>query len=83
MMFDQSAFDIRCEWGANGVRQLAPISDAIIIVDILSFSTCVTIATSRGARIFPYPFHDATRIDEKRLTEWRNRWEILGIFDVA
>jgi 2-phosphosulfolactate phosphatase len=62
MTFDQSAFDIRCEWGANGVRQLAPISDAIIIVDILSFSTCVTIATSRGARIFPCPFHDATRV---------------------
>ena len=38
MTFDQSAFDIRCEWGTNGVRKLAPISDAIIIVDILSFS---------------------------------------------
>jgi hypothetical protein len=22
-------------------------------------------------------------IDEQRLAEWRNRWEILGIFDVA
>jgi 2-phosphosulfolactate phosphatase len=61
MTFDQSAFDIRCEWGTNGVRQLAPISDAIIIVDILSFSTCVTIATSRGALIFPYPFRDTTK----------------------
>jgi 2-phosphosulfolactate phosphatase len=62
MMFDQSAFDIRCEWGANGVRQLAPISDAIIIVDVLSFSTCVSIAISRGALIFPYPFHDDTGV---------------------
>src|SRR5918996_1254452 len=61
MTFDQSAFDIRCEWGANGVHQLAPISDAIIIVDLLSFSTCVAIATSRGAHIFPYPYNDDTR----------------------
>jgi 2-phosphosulfolactate phosphatase len=62
MMFDQSAFDIRCEWSANGMRQLAPISDAIIIVDVLSFSTCVSIATSRGALIFPYLFHDDTGV---------------------
>jgi 2-phosphosulfolactate phosphatase len=62
MTFDQSTFDIRCEWGANGVGQLAPTSDAIIIVDILSFSTCVTMATSRGALIVPHPFHDATTV---------------------
>lgn len=47
--YNQSTFDIRCEWGVKGVEQLAPISDVVIIVDILSFSTCVEIATSRGA----------------------------------
>lgn len=56
MIFDQSEFDIRCEWGARGVEQLAPISDVVIIVDILSFSTSVEIATSRGAIVFPYPW---------------------------
>jgi 2-phosphosulfolactate phosphatase len=54
MTFDQAAFDIRCEWGLSGVTQLAPISDVIIIVDVFSFSTCVEIATNRGAIIFPY-----------------------------
>ncbi len=61
MTFNQCEFDIRCEWGENGVHQLAPISDAVIIVDVLSFSTCVVMATSRGAMIFPYPFHDDRR----------------------
>lgn len=54
MNFNQADFDIRCEWGMQGVAQLAPISDVIIIVDVFSFSTCVEIATQRGAIIFPY-----------------------------
>ena len=53
-MFDQSEFEIRCEWGEKGVSQLSPISDVIIIVDVLSFSTSVEVATGRGARIYPY-----------------------------
>lgn len=58
MKFDQAKFDIRCEWGQEGVLQLAPISDVVIVVDILSFSTCVDIATSRGASAFPYKWRD-------------------------
>ena len=54
MYFNQSDFDVRCEWGRQGVLQLAPISDVIIIVDVLSFSTCIEIANSRGAIAYPY-----------------------------
>jgi 2-phosphosulfolactate phosphatase len=57
-LFEQSAFDVRCEWGEQGVARLAPISDAVIIVDVLSFSTAVEIATVRGARVFPYHWRD-------------------------
>jgi len=60
MTFDQSEFDVRCEWGEQGVLQLAPASDVIIIVDILSFSTCLEIATSRGAMVFPHRWKDAS-----------------------
>jgi 2-phosphosulfolactate phosphatase len=60
MTYSQSEFDIRCEWGAQGVAQLAPISDVVIIVDVLSFSTSVDIAASRGATIFPYRWNDAS-----------------------
>lgn len=52
--FTQAEFDIRCEWGEQGVAELAPGSDAVIVVDVLSFSTSVEIAVSRGATIFPY-----------------------------
>ncbi len=63
MLFDQSEFDIRCEWGEKGVLQLAPVSDAIIIVDVMSFSTAVTVATSRGATVFPYRWNDESPLE--------------------
>ena len=60
MIFDQAEFDIRCEWGEPGIAQLAPISDVVIIVDVMSFSTCVSIAVSRWATVFPYRWKDGT-----------------------
>lgn len=66
MTFNQSEFDIRCEWGEKGVFRLAPISDAIIIVDVMSFTTCVEVAVSRGAIIFPYRYRDESAADYAR-----------------
>lgn len=43
MKFDQGEFDIRCAWGSAGVRHFVANSDAIVIVDVLSFSTCVPV----------------------------------------
>ncbi|BAY22014.1 putative lipoprotein [Calothrix sp. NIES-2100] len=63
MIYDQAEFDLRCEWGAQGVAQLAPISDVIIIVDVLSFSTSTEIATNNGAIIYPYQWRDDSAID--------------------
>jgi 2-phosphosulfolactate phosphatase len=60
---DQHEYDIRCEWGLQGVLHLAPISDVIIIVDVLSFSTCVSIACSRGVLVFPYGVKGETAED--------------------
>ncbi len=61
MVFDQSEFDIRCEWGSHGARELAPISDAVIIVDLMSFSTSVSIAIARGAHVIPFRRNDPTK----------------------
>jgi len=67
MIFDQAEFELRCEWGEQGVTQLAPISDVVIIVDVLSFSTCVEIATNNGAIIFPYQWKDESASNYAKL----------------
>lgn len=46
------------EWRA--CDGLAPVSDVVVIVDVLSFSTCVDVAASRGATVFPYCWRDAS-----------------------
>jgi 2-phosphosulfolactate phosphatase len=48
MYFDQQSYDIRCDWGLAGLTHLSPSSDAIVIIDVLSFSTCVDIAVANG-----------------------------------
>ncbi len=52
--YDQRQFDVRCEWGSQGLGALAE-SDVVIVVDVLSFTTSVEIAVSRGVTVFPYP----------------------------
>ena len=59
----QSEFDVRCEWGLHGVELLAAVSDLVVIVDVLSFSTCVDIATANGAAVLPYRFNDDSARD--------------------
>ncbi|EKQ70689.1 hypothetical protein OsccyDRAFT_0991 [Leptolyngbyaceae cyanobacterium JSC-12] len=58
MTFTQAEFNLRCEWGVAGITQLAPISDVVVIVDVLSFSISVDIATCNGAIAFPYCWKD-------------------------
>jgi 2-phosphosulfolactate phosphatase len=60
MIFEQAEFEVRCEWGRHGVLRLAPISDVIVIVDVLSFSTCVDIIINQSAIAFPYSWNDDT-----------------------
>jgi 2-phosphosulfolactate phosphatase len=83
MIYDQSEFDLRCEWGSQGVAQLAAISDVVVIVDVLSFSTCVEVATNNGAIIFPYPMKDESVVDHAKsiqaeLASHRQLWTTTG-----
>ena len=56
--FDQSNFDVRCDWGQSAVDALSAAAYVTIIVDVLSFSTCVDVALSRRATVLPYQYTD-------------------------
>jgi len=66
MHFSQDDFDVRFDWGAEGLKNLAPGCNVIIVVDVLSFSTCVDIALSRGATIFPACPGDSSHFAKSR-----------------
>jgi 2-phosphosulfolactate phosphatase len=50
---------VACEWGIDGAVHLARTCGIIVVIDVLSFSTAVDVATRRGALVFPYGRHDA------------------------
>lgn len=56
-IYGQGAYAVRFDWGPTGAAGLA--ADVAVIVDVLSFSTTVTVAVERGTRVFPYPWKDA------------------------
>lgn len=49
-------YQVRLEWGLVGA--LAMPTDVAVVVDVLSFSTCVCIAVERGMRVYPYAWND-------------------------
>jgi 2-phosphosulfolactate phosphatase len=60
---EQSGFNVRFEWGLQGTKTVAAGSSVVIVVDVLSFSTAVDVAVSRGAFVYPFPWNDE-RADE-------------------
>jgi 2-phosphosulfolactate phosphatase len=64
--FDQSEYDVRCEWGLAGIQALAPTSDVIVIVDVISFTTAVDVALSRKAVVFPFRWKDESAVEFAR-----------------
>jgi 2-phosphosulfolactate phosphatase len=54
----QADHRVRCEWGPTGARALAPAADVAVVVDVLSFTTSVTVAVDRGITVFPFRWGD-------------------------
>ncbi len=60
--FDQAGFEVRFEWGVRGAQEAGRGARAIIVVDILRFTTTVDAAVSRGAIVYPYRWRDDSAV---------------------
>lgn len=58
----QAGYDVRLDWGPAGARALAADArpgDVAVVVDVLSFTTTLTVALERGILVHPYPWAEA------------------------
>lgn len=55
----QDAWSVRLEWGVVGAPVVAHGCDAVIVVDVLSFTTTLGVAADRGVTVMPCPWRDA------------------------
>jgi 2-phosphosulfolactate phosphatase len=60
--FDQGCFTARFDWGEAGLQSVATDVDVLVLVDVLSFTTAVEVAVSRGASVYPYRVRDSTAV---------------------
>ena len=52
----QASHGVRFDWGATGGRAIADGADVAVVVDVLSFSTSLSVAADRGIVVLPYPW---------------------------
>jgi 2-phosphosulfolactate phosphatase len=55
--------ELRLEWGPTGAKALAPECDVAVVVDVLTFSTTVSVAVDEGIQVKPYGWADASASD--------------------
>ncbi len=53
---EPSGFSVRLAWGLDGALALAPSSDVLVVVDVITFSTAVSVAVDRGCEVHPSPW---------------------------
>ena len=54
---DQSTYRLRMEWGPTGAEAVP--ADFAVVVDVLSFTTTLSVALERGIEVFPFRWKDS------------------------
>ncbi|WP_127554030.1 2-phosphosulfolactate phosphatase [Actinoplanes sp. OR16] len=59
-MFSQGDYDVRFDWGPTGALAIAGGAAFVAVIDVLSFTTALTVAVDHGAAVLPYRWRDAS-----------------------
>lgn len=54
----QDHYGLRFEWGLTGSREVSSGRGTLVVVDVLSFTTAVSVATARGVAVYPASWRD-------------------------
>lgn len=66
-MHGQQTATVRMEWGAPGAAAICVGAAFAVVVDVLSFTTALSVAIDGGAEVFPYRWRDSSATDFARL----------------
>ncbi|MGC4854160.1 2-phosphosulfolactate phosphatase [Micromonospora sp. DT4] len=55
-VYGQPGSGARFDWGLTGAAELGRVCAALVVVDVLSFTTAVEVAVARGMRVHPFPW---------------------------
>lgn len=69
----QHDYPVRLEWGPVGAEAIGP-ADVAVVVDVLSFTTTLTVAVERGIEVFPFAWRD-----ERAAAYARERDAVLAV----
>jgi 2-phosphosulfolactate phosphatase len=56
--FGQSSATLRLDWGVRGADATARDADVAVVVDVLSFTTTLSVAADRGITVLPFRWRD-------------------------
>jgi len=59
-VYQQSDYDVRFDWGAEGAAAISRGAGIVVVVDVLSFTTTLSVAADSGITVFPYRMRDAS-----------------------
>lgn len=51
---EQRTYGVRFDWGPTGAQAVSPGCELAIVIDVLSFTTTLSVALDAGITVLPY-----------------------------